>query len=201
MLPLRRFMFAVSAACLVAPSLVYAAPVTYEFDKGAFLTSPDFGPDPAPITGSFMVDLATQSESNVTISFTTPNGTFKFGPTSDILPDTIFSSGIYACQGAPVGPNCLGSTVLHVGFTVPLDGSGPAPLTGFLIDSMEMIQASGSAGGTASPVPVSSVPEPASFALLLAALGIFFSGVGANSYSARVKRNRSLLGINGGGFR
>src|SRR5215467_14533825 len=101
----RMFVFAVAAmTALAAPFATSATPVTYKFDSNATLESTSgivvFGP--VPITGSFTIDLASNQESNVTISFPPSSAIgVTFGPTSDVLLSGPFGSKpnhvIHAC--------------------------------------------------------------------------------------------------------
>lgn len=185
MLPLRGCLFAVAAtACLAALTPVSATPVTYVFDPSAALVSPDFVPNPTPVTGAFTVDLAANTESNVTISFTSSAVTSIFLAANDTLTDNFFGgNAIHACEGSANVALCSGF-ILHLHFAVPLDGAGPAPLDRFGIDVADMVVVSGSASGTASPV---TTPEPTSLALMAAALGLFLLGRRAKSYGPQAR--------------
>jgi hypothetical protein len=166
---------------LTAPIAASATPVTYVFDPNAALIDPAFfGMNRTPVTGFFTVDLATLQETNVTINI--PG--LALGPSSDDLTHSVLlplGSSIFACDepfGAP--PQCttpsriMTAFTLSIAFTAPLDGSGPATLSGFFLDIDEVGGPMGSASGTASPVVSSPVPEPASLALLGVAVGLFF---------------------------
>jgi len=167
----------VTAVCLATAPGARATPLNYVFTSNASVV---LAGDTEAISGSFTFDTTTITETDVTVTLTGPSpfaGTYTQGPAFDM------GSNDEVLAGTPVYFSLPDMGILFAAdLNVPSD-----PLVSVSVES-----ATGTGVTSTMVTGAAVVPEPATLALLGAALGLFLLGSRATRHDRRLYRISQL---------
>ncbi len=167
----------VTAVCLATAPGARATPLNYVFTSNASVV---LAGDTEAISGSFTFDTATITETNVTITLTGPSpfsGTYTQGPAFDMGSNDEVLAGTSVYFSLPD---------MGIGFAADLNVRSD-PLVAVSVES-----AIGTGATSTMVTGAAVVPEPATLALLGAALGLFLLGSRATRHDLRLHRISQL---------
>lgn len=167
----------VTTVCLATAPGARATPLNYVFTSNASVV---LAGDTEAISGSFTFDTTTITETDVTVTLTGPSpfaGTYTQGPAFDM------GSNDEVLAGTPVYFSLPDMGILFAAdLNVPSD-----PLVSVSVES-----ATGTGVTSTMVTGAAVVPEPATLALLGAALGLFLLGSRATRHDRRLHRISQL---------